>query len=519
MLQSEIFNFGLNLIKKSFLLSCFAKQVDMDKKAQYRSRLLSMIRKRTYFFYHLINRFLFQNDIFKAAERFDLRSAVLFLFIVAQVIFPGYGTQDTGVAFLPGSPTASSENYIGFLVSLTIFILFSCLVFLFFLKDLIKNRTLLRFSRFEIILLVFLISLEISSIFSIYSSIAFLWTLKVVRGIIFYFIFSRLVIEKKNLKAICLAFIFIIFIESGLAFLQFINKRPLGLPIETALGISSVDRLYLSLSGEKILRPFGTLSQPNVLAFILGFSLPFLLFFTLVEKKINKIIGTISISLCLFTLIITLSRWGAVTVAFSLITFSFLAYIKKLNTNNINVPLLFKISIFSLALFVLVISIRRDFLARFLIFSSEDTSLAKRLQLITQAKYVFQHNPLFGIGGGTFSKYLLNYDFTQERISQFFPAPVHSLFLLLLSEAGIISSLFFLFLMLYLLVSFVKHIFETGPPVDHFSFFFKIALFVSSMSYLFNGLWTVRSLDEHLIILFWINVGLYFNIIKNKNLA
>lgn len=513
--QSQILNYGSRHIKQSLFLNWIYKKVDPKEGFKYSSVIISRAEKPVLFLNYMIEKFGHLTYVAKLSSIIDLKSIVLFLFILVQVIFPGYGTENTGVAFLPGSPTGSIANRYGFAWNLVIFTISLAALGIVFLKDIAKNSKGFNFSKFEIILILFIISLEISSIFSVYSGITFTWFIKVCRGFAIYFIFSRLVIEKKHIMTICLAFMAAIYFESILAFAQYIYGGFLGLPIETAPNAISANQLYTVLNEAPVFRPSGTIGQGNGLSFLFALMLPFSLILLFSKSKISKVIPLISIFLSAIVSFMTLSRWGTVTLFFSAFSSLVLFYTSRLG--RVKVRLLVRSILFFLIVILIFFIINNDFLSRFFHFSLSDISLSTRLQLIIQAIYVFGHNPWLGIGGGTFSQYLVNYDFTPLEISKVFPASVHNFFLLLLSETGIISFLLFVILISYLAISFYKFTSDLYFKQDRLKSLFVIALFSSIVIYLFGGVWELHSLSDRSAIIFWINLGLYFSIVRKNN--
>ncbi len=509
--QSIILTYTSGLLKESELLKWAYKQVDPDEEFKYQSVITASLQEPVLALNKIVSWVANQSYVSRITSRIDLKSVILFIFIVSQVIFPGYGTEDTGIALLPGSPTGSIAHGTGFALNLMVFALSFGAVLLVFIKDLAKNPRAFRLSKFEIILVFFLMSLVVSSIFSTYTGISFVWLIKVLRGVSVYFIFSRLILKKGNFISVCFAFLVSIYIEGALAIIQYLHGGFIGLPIESANNTTTVTQLYTVLNNTPIFRPTGTLSQENVLSFFIAFSIPFVLVLFLSKKSITKIFAGAGLILGILTTLLTLSRWGFITIIFSSVTFIFLNYVvkpKKLDTR----PLLWVAGTITILLFV-VFAYKADFSTRFLALSGNDGSLTSRMQLIIQSIYVVAYKPLLGTGGGTFSQYLVANDYTPLNIAGTFPAPVHNIFLLLLSESGSIASLFFASLILYLILTFIRNSLVKKTNISPFI----VALFVSFLTYIFSGLWTIKGLDEHLIIVFWIVIGQYFN--ENKKLA
>ncbi len=514
--QSLILETGSNFIRESFLLKWILSKVDPKEELKYQSVITSFAKKPISIPDYLIDYFSNLTYFSKLTSKIDFKSVIIFLFIVTTIIFPGYGTEDSGTSFLSGSPSGSIGNHIGFISNLAISLLSFGMIMAVFVSDVSKNNSVLKFSRFDILFLLFITALSASSFFSIYPSISFIWLLKVYRGVLVYFIFSRITLNQKYLRIICFAFLVVVLFESVLVLIQYLHQGLLGIPIETASNASTSQVLYALFNGTTFFRPPGTTEGANGLAFILAFSLPFTLIFIFDKKIFTKCLGIFALSLSGTALITTLSRWGIITFFFSLGIFIFLIYTSSLQRfkSRLLIRIAFIFIFFALTFFL----IQPYLLSRFFDVSVNDGSLAVRVQLIIQAIYVFTHNPLLGIGGDTFPNYLVNYDFTPLKISQAFPAPVHNFYLLILSETGIISFFLFITLSIYVAISFVKNKTKIYSTNNYFMSLVVIAVFSAFLTFLFNGSWEILGLGKHLTtVLFFLVLGLYFNIVRNAS--
>lgn len=510
--QSVILRTGSKKITESVFLSWIFSQIDRNEKLEYPSFLISTGQRMLNFFVYSVSKIFSKIGLSWSGINIDLKSGVIFIFIVALIAFPGYGSNDTSIALLSGSPIGSLANQGGAFLNRLISYSSLIALLIMFTMDIKKRREVASFTRFEIILLLFLVSLLISTLLSTYVTISFPWLRQATRGIIAYFIFSRLNLSKNNLLAICYAFITVALIESVIAFFQFINKGFLGLPIETAASTTSSSQLFTFINDEKIFRSVGTLNQSNLLSFVLALVIPFMLILLFDKRKWIRNISVATGAICILTSFITFSRWGTITLFFSLISFGLILFTTRIHRFKIK-PLFKPISIFVAALLI-IFGLSSNLSYRFLSFSSNDSSLSVRLPLIDQAVYVFQHNFIFGIGGGTFAQYLVNYDFTSFHVSRILPAPVHIFLLGLLAESGLISMLLMLVLLLYFVISCFKNLKAVNSSKNKFMSLFIVALFISVMSFFFNGLWTTKSLDDSMIILLWMPLGLYFNLTR-----
>ena len=115
-----------------------------------------------------------------------------------------------------------------------------------------------------------------------------------------------------------------------------------------------------------------------------------------------------------------------------------------------------------------------------------DESVVVRNQLNQAALKMFTHSPIFGVGLGNFLVRLPDYLVSRQI---YFLQPVHNIYLLLLSEAGVIGIIILVFIGFMLL----KH--EAGSmkqeiKINHMSFMIHTSLF----TLLFLGLFDHYSL-------------------------
>ena len=211
--QSYILSKLKNVLSHSYFLNFLVRQVDVNEELKYESVITASFYKPIVFLNSLLEWIANHTYIKALSERIDLKSVVIFVFIVSQVLFPGYGTENTGTALLPGSPVNSVGFKTGFYVSSLFFIIFFVGLIAVFIRDIIKKGDNLLFSKFEVILLFFIISIEISSSLSIYPTISFLWIIKFLRGIFVYYLVSRIIITRMNINTISYSYMTIIFIE------------------------------------------------------------------------------------------------------------------------------------------------------------------------------------------------------------------------------------------------------------------------------------------------------------------
>lgn len=248
-------------------------------------------------------------------------------------------------------------------------------------------------------------------------------------------------------------------------------------------GIARINMCHLSsVMCQERLRPYGTFPHPNVLGGFLATTLPLIIFqpFKMFEcvgsKKTWEIFRWTTIALGIIALITTFSRSAWVVFLLfmtyrSIVNHIPFSFLKKRTIRNIK-PV-------SLCLFIVFVAMMFLAFSYFQSLTPENESVFVRKDLNHAAlEMSFSHVPqsfFLGIGLGNFLVLLPKFTVSRHI---FFLQPVHNIYLLLLSETGIIglgtfifliwktvgknrkrkkNSYLFISLLLYLLLGFVDH--------------------------------------------------------------
>ena len=185
----------------------------------------------------------------------------------------------------------------------------------------------------------------------------------------------------------------------------------------------------------------GTLGGPNAFAWYLDFVLPIpISILLLAKKKRNLLMNIIAVVLGLLALYLTLSRGGWLGILVSgIIILAVLT--KRLHPMKRFYIILIMILIALIGL-VLILGIANPVRDRFL--AEDGGSAYVRIPLMHVAVNIIQHNPIFGIGLNNYTLVHHEYDFTEGKVSTYFPYPVHNIFFQLAAEIGILGLILFL---------------------------------------------------------------------------
>lgn len=351
------------------------------------------------------------------------------------------------------------------------------------------------FSNYDWFLVVFFAISVISIKNAVNPVLGFYQLLKLIEFSLLYFY------VKSNLGAVFnLATAFFVFFFSGLfqavlAIFQYVRQADLGLRFlgETVLSPDLFNVATFLVNGERVMRAYGTMPHPNVLALFLFISV-FIYYFFYIEK--NKFShskpGLIIYSVLLFGFFLTFSRiiiffWMLGTGLRWLIfnkKFGFIAEI--LSLKKIVIATLIVLVIFSIFFWP-------EVLVRLKISSGDE---AVQLRGYYNRIALFE-KPFFGVGLGNFVNWFKEIN---PVLASNLYQPVHNIYLLIFSETGIFGLATFLLFLIFLAKNCLSAKFNRP---------FHFSLFIIFVSLLFFGLF-----DHFLLtiqqgrIVFWLVFGL-----------
>ncbi|MFA6391107.1 MAG: O-antigen ligase family protein [Patescibacteria group bacterium] len=301
-------------------------------------------------------------------------------------------------------------DYLAPVIYLTDIIVFSLtvinfkIVFKFF-----KNKKII----FSSILLLINVSLSQLMPISIY------WFIKIIEILIIVSLSKKMLIVLKE-KNILLALLLSGLFEFFLSLYQLINKHSFqGIFYyfgERLLTLSLPGVAKASVQGVEFLRPYGTFSHPNSLA---GFFL-LLYFFVLTHKKFDRylILKYLFLFVCSILVFISFSKVAIIGYLILNILYSILN--TKISCRLCKVARIIVLSIISLI---------------FLQATTDPLTINKRIELIKNSAMIVLSHPIFGVGLGS---YLIGQIKYPSKYHLFFNQPVHNIFLLFISEMGLL---------------------------------------------------------------------------------
>lgn len=233
-------------------------------------------------------------------------------------------------------------------------------------------------------------------------------------------------------------------IQSLIAIAQFFKQKSLGLKIfaESPLSPEIVGVAKIVVEGKKIVRAYGLMPHPNILAAFLVLAL-FGLTFLFIKKygQLNigrKILFGAVFCILTFALFLTFSRTVTIIGLAGLLCWLILGFYKNKEYRKpilIIIALLLAISFLLSAIFWSYFSARYD-----LSNINQGQSLNLRFFYSRIAWDFIKGSPIFGIGQGNFVWKICSFSFMQNWMCQ----PVHNIYLLIAAEIGILGLLAFL---------------------------------------------------------------------------
>jgi len=347
--------------------------------------------------------------------------------------------------------------------------LLTIIYFVFYFKFLIKKTYLF---------VIFFVFLNIY--FSTIPIFTFYLYIKLLSKIIFIYFLSKNFLTKKRIINI---FLLSLFITIPISILQIINQRSFynffyffG---ERKFTLNTIGISTFSIFNYNFIRPMSTFSHPNLFSAYLVISYALLL-----DKKNYSILFTFFSAMLIVIMFFTNS--SAIIISFLL---SFVIYKHKV----IN-KFFFMLPFLSILLIIF---------SKFLIKLNFNLDISERFYLNLTSLFFLKNNFLIGVGLGN---YLFNFnsytDFVLNNFNQFlnrfWVQPVHNIYLLILSELGIVGLVIF-----YLFFS--KLILKSKSTL-------KMLLMFILISGLFDHFWLSLQQGQ---LMFCLIVGL----ILNKNSA
>lgn len=250
--------------------------------------------------------------------------------------------------------------------------------------------------------------------------------------LIYIGLFAAIVLRREHLNTIVFVFLISALLESVLAIFQFLTQGSLGGVFyffgERTMNLSSIGAAVISTSYGLLLRPYGTFPHPNVLGFYLLTSV-LLGFYILskIQKKHLKLI--IAGAFLVIEIAISLS-FSRVVIMLNILSFISIGLLYGNVKNFRKHKLLVAFGLTNLLVFLVFFS------NRFSNIYHISSAILPRVDLMDISFKVFMQYPLFGTG---LQNYLFSQVDFQRNFSSVYLQPVHNIYLLILTQTGIMG--------------------------------------------------------------------------------
>ena len=294
-----------------------------------------------------------------------------------------------------------------------------------FLLTVVNLKIILKFFKNKKVLLSLLL-LVINIWLSRLPVISFYWFIKIIEFLIIFSLAKKILVTLKE-KYILVALLISGSFELFLSLIQLINKHSVQGVFyyfgERLLSLSTPGVAKATIQGVEFLRPYGTFSHPNSLA---GFFL-LLYFLVLTYKKFNRYLALKYLFLFISSILVFISFSKVAIVSFLILTTCYLILNTKLSCRLCKIARVLVLFIVSL----IILSAATDPL-----------TVNKRIELMKNSVTIILRYPVQGVGLGS---YLIEQAKFSSRFYLFFNQPVHNIFLLFISEMGLIIGGFLLY--------------------------------------------------------------------------
>ena len=296
---------------------------------------------------------------------------------------------------------------------------------------------------------LFLLYLIASNIWSVNHTVSFIHTIRFIELIVFVWLLR---VNKYTIRIAALCFVLSMAIHSSFAIVQFFTQT---LPANKWLGVASQNSSVSGVSvvqtfARRFLRGYGGMPHPNILGGWLSVTLFIIIALYHKVKARLRLLLLVAYGVIFTGLILTFSRSAWLGFASGWILFLF--FLAKTNRfsewfrgKSDTIALIALTAAFSIVLGLMLkepltergsmffVDMRRDALGYSTL---EEKSLNDRKFAIQESREIIRKNPIFGTGIGT-------YTYDRHSASPKFSAiqlqPVHVIFLLILSELGLIG--------------------------------------------------------------------------------
>lgn len=356
-------------------------------------------------------------------------------------------------------------------------------------------------------LAVFLILAGLSLLAAENPALGFYHWLRLAEMILFFIYlrerFSRFLDFKKTAGVFVISAAFQSFIAIGQAIMQ----KDLGLWFlgEGPLSPGMINVAKFVSQGTRVLRSYGTLPHPNVLAAILAVAIFFLLYWYFSENKkggarLQLLIFVPVYFVLLFALFLTFSR--GITLIFLLVLAGWFFWLFLKDKKTFGLKIFYALIVLTITYSLLgTVFYRKAVIDRYWTsFSYKEEAVSFRMFYNGLALKMIAKNPVLGVGIGNFVPRMD--DFLAKPLQPWLYQPVHNIFLLVGAETGIFGLIAFGYFLFYFFRKTWQRLKKNGFTPDSLFFsLFSVFILFGLFDHFFLTLQPAK-------LMFWLVLGI-----------
>lgn len=285
----------------------------------------------------------------------------------------------------------------------------------------------------SVLIMFFILNVAIS-VFIFPGQFGLFFALRLILLFLFYLLLNNNIIGRNRaIDVFCASMI----LQVLIAIMQFFLQASVGLHFlgEPILALGATGIAKMDLSGNIILRSYGTFLHPN----ILGGALFVGLFLAFYRYKNRIYFFAIISALLVFGSVLTFSRAAILGIVIAMLCLIAISESRELIKRILYVAVVF-------LFFIVLLNLQNVFWQRFIL-GDDGGSGGERISYLNISKQMIHDNP-FGVGAGNFTNYMQNY--TSAKLEPWDMQPVHNFYLLIANELGILGLISVLMIFFYL---------------------------------------------------------------------
>ncbi len=322
---------------------------------------------------------------------------------------------------------------------------------------------------------------------------------------------ANMVKSLRDIRCIVTAVTIAVAVTGVVVLAQYCADSTFGLEFLGAADAATTSEYQQTYSSMGISRVSGFLDNANTLAWVLKLWLPLLLLWAVASTEGNarRWICLTTFLLGLVALVLTFSRGGWLAFFFSLCAGAVLLFHHRRR------PLVRHAARRLVPLGLLAAAAIACFLPKITarLLHDDFGAAHSRIPMAQVALNVISHHPLTGVGYGNYIYVMHEYDNTPERITEYFPHPVHNVYLLLAADLGLGALVLLALILVVVLRAGLRALRSVDPAV----FLFALGLLAGLAGAFLHGMLEQGPLGFWKLDPIWFMAGLLLALAARRN--